>query len=430
MFEYVASGLAHTRVAKKILRELYAQDPNHPALKLINDMIKSINFDHHKMSFLFNAYTELELGKVFNSVIYDDTLNNIYADSGGLQMVTLGHKSTPELKDKVYNVQSKMSTIGMAFDEIPVETRGGRSEKNDTTARLFNSLILDDKAKLTGENLKRQIEVFKQNPDNKCRPMMIIQGNCYSTYQKWTDIVLNEVHHNDWKYIKGISSGAAALGQGTLEDFKRLFYMTHLDLPSEFTVDHYHLLGVGSLSRMLPVYPLLRNGSIPKDCLISYDSTTHTSGISNGKYFKDSKLMEFTQYKNRDFYSILDDINMNVTKLGFDPINEDFLFYRICQPSLWNDKCGEDPYNEFHTIFAYLVGSILNFMKCIDQLKVDNDYYERFANSKSLLTPLNTYESCRDLHDFYEWERVFTKVLRSKKVYNKADIAPSLDEYF
>lgn len=427
MFEYVASGLAHTRISKKILRELPS---NHEAVQIISDLMKALNFDHHKMSFLFNAYTELELGKIFNTVIHPGTLHNIYADSGGLQMVTLGHTSDDEMKSKVYEIQSNLSTVGMAFDEIPIQLRGERSERNNTDLRLFDGDALEEKAKLTGQNLKNQIETYLANPNNKSRPMMIIQGNCYETYQRWTEIVLDEIGHNNWKYIKGVSSGAAALGQGALEDFKRLFYMTHLELPEEFKVDHYHLLGVGSLSRMLPIFPLMNNGTIASDCLISYDSTTHTSGISMGKYFKDAKLMDFAQNKDIVFYEIFNDINQNVKSLGFDPIDEDRLFARICQPALWNDTYGSETYNEFHTIFAYLASSVLNFMKCIDRLKDDPAYYEEFAQAKKLYMPLKTYGSCRDLKDFGEWERCFTKVLRSRRIHNKADVPPSLDSLF
>lgn len=429
MFEYVASGMNHTRISKKILRELHAINPQDPAILIINDMVKSINRDHHKMSFLFNAYSEIGLGHIIDAIIQPDTIYNTYADSGGLQMITLGHVSTPELRENVYKVQSNLSTIGMAFDEIPVETRG-RSDKADTAGRLFSESLMLTKAKQTGQNLREQIEFFKNNPNNRCKPMMIIQGNCYDSYNRWTDIVLKEVNPNDWKYIKGISSGSAALGSGALEDFKRLFYMTHLGCSQDFKVDHYHLLGVGSLSRMLPIYPLINNGSITEDCLVSYDSTTHTSSISNGKYFYNDRLDEFTKNKDKVFYDVVRDINKNMKTLGFGNINEDHLFYRLCQPSLWNDKVGEKPFEEFHTIFAYLVSSIYNFMECIDKLKADKAYYEKFAISKELLTPLQTYETCRDMKDFFEWERCFSKVLRSKGISNKADVSPSLDDIF
>lgn len=429
MFEYVASGMNHTRISKKSLRDAAIQNKNDPTIELINAMTKSINRRHHKMSFLFNAYAEVLLGNIINDIIYKDTIYNTYADSGGLQMITLGHTSTPLLRKNVYNVQSNLSTIGMAFDEIPVETIG-RSDKADTSGRLFCNSLMLKKAKETGENLREQIENFKDNPNNKCKPMMIIQGNCYDTYNRWADIVLKEVNANDWKYIKGISSGSAALGSGALEDFKRLFYMTHLDIPSEFKVNHYHLLGVGSLSRMLPVFPLINNGSITEDCLISYDSTTHTSSISNGKYFYNSRLSEFAKNKNKDFFNVVADINNNMATLGFGPINEDHLFYRICQPSLWNDIIGESIYDEFKTIFSYFISSVYNFMNCIDRLKDDTQYYEEFAISKKLLMPLKTYETCRDLTDFFEWENCFSKVLRSNSISNKKDVPVSLDTLF
>lgn len=431
MFEYVASGLNHSRINKNSLKHAFKADPNSPVINIINELISSIQKDNHKVSFLFNAYTEKSLGDVFTSIIRPDTIYNRYADSGGLQMVTLGHVSNEAMKEKVYKIQADYGTVGMCFDEIPVTTIG-KGSVTDMSNRRFDPTMVDAKAKETGANLKRQIEVFNGIPNNKCKPMLIIQGNCYDSYNRWLDISLKEVGHNNWKYIKGISSASSSFGSGVLEYFQQLFYMTHLDLPNDFTVDHFHLLGVGSLSRLLPLMPLLKNGKIKDSTTISYDSTTHTSGISLGSYYMNKRLMDFTKYKDLDFYNIFDDINKNLAELGFNSIDEEHLFHRLSQPNLWDDKMGVNVhvYEEFFTIFAYLVSSIHNFISDVDCLRYDNAYYEDFAISKGLLLPLNSFQDCRDFKDFSEWENVYRKVLKSKKIISLGDAPPNLNDFF
>ena len=317
MFEYVASGLSHAALNKKYLSDEVDNNLYGECITNINNMFKAINQDHHRVSLLFNAYIEKHYGVLFNKLFYKNTLNNIYSDSGGLQMITLGHTSTDELKNSVYDIQSNLSTVGMCFDEIPVTVNA--NEKTSTTnmsARIYDVNVFAQKAKETGINLKNQIEYFKNNPNNMCKPMIILQGNCFDTYQQWTDIVLNEIGHSNWKYIDGIALGGAALGQGVYEDLQRNFYCTHVELPSEIKIKHYHLLGVGSLFRMLPMMALIRDKKI--DAHISYDSTTHTGGISRGNYFISDVPTNFPQYKDKYFYIVLDDIHKNMKKLNLN----------------------------------------------------------------------------------------------------------------
>lgn len=416
MFEYVASGLSHAAFNKKQLSDEVNNNLYGECITNINNMFKAINQDRHRMSLLFNAYIEKHYGVLFNKLFYKNTLNNIYSDSGGLQMVTLGHTSTDELKNSVYDTQSNFSTVGMCFDEIPVENISSVSSTSNIKNRLFSNSLLKENAKETALNIKKQIEYFKNNPNNMCKPMIILQGNCFDTYQQWTDIVLNEIGHNNWKYIGGISSGAAALGSGVLEDFKRAYIITQVDLPTELKVNHYHILGVGSLLRLLPFIALKKNKIIPSDLLISYDSTTHTGGISRGNYFISDVPTNFPQYKDKYFYIVLDDIHKNMKKLNLNiNITESMIYDRISIPSNWK-KGNYTITDEYNTLLAYLISSIYNFMCSVDKLYEDDSYYEEYAHHKGLLIPLNAYSKCTDRKDFEEWMKCFKSILYSNPV--------------
>lgn len=429
MFEYVISAIDYTRIGNKALLDMYNNNNDDECIKNINKLLKSINRPNHKLSILFNAYTEEKVGHALSKILYKDTINKIYSDSGGLQMVTLGHTPTEELKNKVYNIQSNYSNVGMCFDEIPVVIKGEKSVRGDTKNRFFDMSILDAKAKETGVNLRKQIEHFKNNPNNKCNAMMIIQGNCFESYQRWTDIVLNEIGHHNWKYLESIAIGGAALGTGMLEDFKKTFFCTNLNLPSDINITQYHLLGVGSLVRMLPIIALQKSGIIDDKKIISYDSSTHTSFTVNGLYFKNHGRFPFPTIKNKNYYQVLDDINKNMNILGNDIIKDEYLYHRLSMPTLWNEKYKNDVYNNYHTIFAYLVSTIYNFTTSLDKLLYDNNFFDEFSIKTKLFNPVNAYMTCRDVNDVNEWIKCFQSIIDTNSIEHVTN-AVTLDNFF
>lgn len=423
MFEYVASGLAHTRLNKNSINTLPKDDKT---IVAINNMIKSLKVYNHNIAFLFNAYTERKLGVSFQNLFYPNTLDNIYADSGGLQMVTLGHQSNSEMKMDVYKTQAELSTVAMSFDEIPVEFSGLRSTRHDVQSKLFNGKLLKEKAIISSKNLKEQIEYFKSNNETKCKPMLIVQGNCYNSYNDWANISLEEIGKENWKYIKGLAIAGTSLGIGPMEDFKKAFCAFNLELPEDYVCNHYHLLGVGSISRLIPILAIKDR---VKDTIISYDSTTHTSGISRGQYFYDNNMIKFPQTKIKPFYYTLDSINENLSSIGLHSIEEEHLYARLSNPSLWDKKYKEDVYSEFYTIFGYLFSSIYNFMHTINQLETNQSFFDNYIDKKGIYLPTKTFKECITYQDFLVWEKTHTGIL-SKAVSNMDHVPLTLDNYF
>ena len=165
-YDYVASGLSFTRVGRVGLKE--------ETFDFINNYVEKIQSDQHKFSMLFNAYKEKSLGERLYSR-YKKSCKNIYSDSGGLQMITLGENITQEKKRMVYDVQAKNSTIAFQFDEIPVVVEGEKSEKLDVQNRFFDESFLEEKARHSGRNLKEQIDYFREI-GSETKPFLILQG--------------------------------------------------------------------------------------------------------------------------------------------------------------------------------------------------------------------------------------------------------------
>lgn len=430
--EYVASGLAHTRINRSAeLVDRLLVDPTDNSIPELNRLLKSINGRNgHSMSLLFNAYKEIGLGKTFKKVIYPGTIAEVHSDSGGLQMITLGKVPTPKLRADVYARQAELSSIAMSFDEIPVYVDGERSTRLDTSNRYFDPSVFEAKARLTGENLKDQIDHFIACKTT-CKPLMIIQGNCFNTYQQWTNIILDVIGKDRIKYLGGIASGTASLGQGPLEDFKRTFYMFMIDIPEELKTKHFHLLGVGSLVRLIPLIAMARAGLVYENCTVSYDSTSHTSGLSMGNYYMNYRLDNIPKYQNAQFFKVLENINASLDRRGQGLVEADWLHRRISQPKLWSEKFDDtNGFEEYRTIFGFLTSSIDNFTSEVYNLLHDGDELDRYCASRNILKQVRSFVKCQNQADFEKWCDQLGHTLKSKAVISTLNKTPDLGGFF
>jgi hypothetical protein len=75
-------------------------------------------------------------------------------------------------------------------------------------------------------------------------------------------------------YIKSVAVSTVAIGPGQLEELERSFVFK--EIQREYGIKHLHLLGVGSVERVLP-FALAK---YDEDTMISYDSTSHAMSSS------------------------------------------------------------------------------------------------------------------------------------------------------
>jgi hypothetical protein len=389
MLEYVASGSSYFKL-------MYAESLEPQNLDFFARTFGSLNNTHnHKISLLYNAYTEKRPGEWMGEH-YRPLVHSIHADSGGLQMVTLGRTITNELKEEVYDSQARNSDIAMCFDVIPVRTLdAGRSERLDLSNRRFDRTDLERCARETGRNLRRQIDFFDEK-GSKARPMLITQGNDYDSYMKWTEYVVQELDEYHVSRIGGIAMGAAALGKGSLEDFKRAFYFTQL--PIKLESKHLHLLGVGSVYRMIPQFIFMQNG-LYEGVEMSYDSTTHTSGVTQGRYYKDDLALNFTRAFDDNYRIVWEDIKRNFPFYEYD-LNT---FYEALNISsrTYQEKHGNiDP--SLQTYGVFVSSAIKNFLAHVEKLQNSRDEIMKMARGIDA-TAFNALYSVRTKQDFDHW---------------------------
>lgn len=391
MLEYVASGSSYFKL-------MYAESLEPQNLDFFARTFGSLNNTHnHKISLLYNAYTEKRPGEWMGEH-YRSLVHSIHADSGGLQMITLGRTITNELKEEVYDSQARNSDIAMCFDVIPVRTLdAGRSDRLDLNNRRFDRTDLERCARETGRNLRRQIDFFDEK-GSKSRPMLITQGNDYDSYMKWTEYVVAELDEYHVSRIGGIAMGAAALGKGSLEDFKRAFYFT--ELPINLQSKHLHLLGVGSVYRMIPQFIFMQNG-LYQNVEMSYDSTTHTSGVTQGRYYKDDLALNFTRAFDDKYRIVWEDIKRNFP--FYDYSLETFYEALNISSRTYQEKHGNiDP--SLQTYGVFVSSAIKNFLAHVEKLQNSRDEIMNMSRGIDA-TAFNALYSVHNKQDFDHWLR-------------------------
>jgi hypothetical protein len=398
------------------------------ALKPIHDMVHKVNswYDYHSFGVLFNAYNEPDDGQYH--VDYFSPYS-IQVDSGGLQMITLGHTPNDELRDKVYRVQAKYGTHAMCFDEIPLRTEG-KSQFVNSENRKYDRSMVDECTKQTARNICKQIDVFDEL-QTKCKPFMIIQGNDIDTYQEWADKLLKHIPQDYQAKLAGIASGGGCLGNGELEDVERYFTLAKLQVPDNLT-NHFHLLGVGSPNRIQTLMKLQH--LFKENQLISYDSTKHTGGVIRSQIQVGSQIWMIGRHRTQTYWKIWHLFDtFQKTKLGLNFTEEQFHDNLLLSAEDRVAKTGNPEDNvqamcDLNNIrFALLLFSVHNLFEMVDKLKNESNYVSK--TKKKYEGMYHTLEHLNTVDDFKKWKREYGKYFDSKRTASIEDNGSSLEEF-
>lgn len=414
-FEYISSGNSHIRV---IFAEAH-QDED--CLSWLKDKFGFLNTfsPYHKFGLLANAWTESNFGEIFQN--YKPAINQIMLDSGGLQIVTQGMEVTDKIKDQVYNVQAKWADSAMCFDEIPLSMSGDKSIRTDVSQRWFDRSKHVDCATRTGKNVARQIEVFLEQ-GSTAKPFFIAQGNDLETYQEWTEVAMKQIPSSHRKYIAGVAMGSPALGFGIFEDIKKAFYFRELPIETNCM----HILGAGSISRLLPFVILAQCGTY-KDLHISYDSSTHSSGVNFGRYFLGAKNMNFPkEYDDAIYKKMYADIENN----GFHPgVDVKHFHEALLMPSKEYEKKFGSRVPFIKMFNALFCSSVRNFITELDKCYADKTYLINTLGRKEKNIYLMLYK-IKTIDDFRHWEREVGRHVASKAVGTSSRVETNIEDLF
>lgn len=421
-YEYVESGVAHSRVT-------YTSVFNFPhVVDAVKRSIREMQGrNNHLFSFLYNAYTEDAIGENFNK-FYREDLNNIYSDSGGLQAVTRGHNIDSSMKNKVYESQGKYSTIAMSFDEIPVKVEG-KSERGEIHNRSFDPEYFQHTAEASAFNLEEQIDNFL-NRKVVTKPLMIVQGNNVDYFCRWVDIILKNIPKEKHEFIAGLSISGASIGTGAIEDVERLFSFSEIQAP-DYMKKHLHLLGVGSIDRLLPLAAFVHSGLFPEDLLVSYDSTTHSSSVTMGRYFReDGKAIDYgrSDYKVMDevitgilnrFPGYIDDIDRNLA----------YIIMTTARKEIFAKYTEHDIEYYYHNLYNLLtLYSIDNFTANVNKITDSKSNFKNrcYTRKYNYLVPLL---DVKNKDDYQYWYHNMLPYVKSKRIQEVNPASVTLDDF-
>jgi len=236
-----------------------------------------------KVSSLFNAHTEKVKVKEINELTRMG-FERLYADSGGLQIVTVGSEITPQMKNDIYKVQTN-ADFAFCFDEIPLKIQGerGRNERSNVLNKTFDPADCGPLGEQTGKNVKEQVELF-QKLGAKTKVILICHGHEVDDFLRYYDSIASKLEDHDYDNIGGISIAKTAAGNEAKESIilsraaKKIASICHPNVRQQM-----HILGVGAISKLRPLVYLIRSGFLTEYPIISYDSSSHTSCFDYGQ---------------------------------------------------------------------------------------------------------------------------------------------------
>lgn len=302
--EYIVSGTSFTRLSYK---------------EILND--PTIIHDIKEMFAKFNGkYPKNQLSLLFNAFVEDDFVNllpkydvPIYADSGGLQIITLKTKElTEELKTEIYDVQSKID-YAFCFDEIPLyiaESAKGNSARTSMDGKFVVGDEIYAKGCATGKNIQNQINHFKK-VGSETKVFVILQGNSKDDWVNFCQGVFEQLDESHYPHIEGLAIADTCIGNGVLEAADMFSVIPLLPCPEPFK-KRLHLLGVGSISRLIPIIVMVKSGYLPEDTYVSYDSTSISSAFVFGRFLSEDKTINFDKCDEDEHNAEIEEIVVNM----------------------------------------------------------------------------------------------------------------------
>ena len=267
----------------------------------IEDTIKLLEYTEKKLkgyfnfSTLFNAYQEENGGKTLheNNKFGHD---KVYADSGGLQVLTSGKTINNEVKEKVYTVQAKYSDYAMTFDEMPLKVAPdlGKKAFAGDDGQVYIDEMIEPMAELSASHIQTQIDIFnKMKAPTKILP--ILHGYDVPSFLKYGKTIFNNLQHIG-EHIQGVAiaslRGHADNKVGIMKIFDYVPKILNDDSIDKKYFQHIHLLGVASPQRILPMIMMIKKGLLPIKKL-SFDSTAITKAYTFGRVYQ-----TVDEYKN------------------------------------------------------------------------------------------------------------------------------------
>jgi hypothetical protein len=393
------------------------------------------------VSTLYNAYTEKNHVKEFERL---DNLGSasVYADSGGLQIVTAGKSITEDIKREIYKTQT-YADYAMCFDVIPltsVSLTRTRNERSNVGNKIFMNEDHQKSAFATGDNIKAQASYFRES-GAKTKVVIIVQGNTTQDMVNFYRNIESRLSPEDYENIGGMAIADTCMGNGEAESIEMLRAAKQIaDFCHPNVRKHLHVLGVGSIARMRPILYLLKSGYLHEFERVSYDSSSHTSTFQYGLLKLNGTCKSIGSYKT----PAVDKHFRNVYRLFSDTFSQ-YITEDKWMDYVFGDGTGDWKYSTIknRTLLlsdtnaiavtllcnaAHTYYQIHNFVTNLD--RVYQDEYKVFKSDPTVKeTAMNGLLGVTDEKQMNAWVAQHNNKLVSKRIKRDEDNV-SLEEFF
>ncbi len=420
--EYVASAPGRLGFTNQ---EIMASDEFRELLKMYFGIIhRDRPKEEYDYAMLYNAYTEQEIPEKLETFGWFDAKTR-YADSGGLQAITLGADITDEFKKSIYKNQCLNADIGMCFDEIPlhIASDGGSKIGSQNDRYLFENMIVP-KGIETGQHINNHILEFRKYTESNAKVMAIGQGQDYDSYAKYIGAVVDNIDVENYEYIQGVSLSGACRGNNLFTNIDIFNTVRHLDVPNQFK-NHIHFLGAGTFSKIIPAIIMHQSGFL-KDFKLSFDSTSHMSSYDFGFYqFYDPDTLKTNMISLSGKKRSAEVDNVYRTKI-YEPYKElwdhigvtdleDLFRYTIytdldelkgVKPKEFRRHSPKSMYVYHLVKIIYIHSQILDFNKVLNDYRLGRIGLDNMFSDKKFKKALTLLKNVRDDQDYMEWAKI------------------------
>ncbi len=391
-----------------------------PASQYLKDKLGG----HVEISGLFNAFTEEMFATRVDETGYDfqDLFpDGMYADSGGLQVLTQGKLIDEAMKKKIYSIQAKYANFAMSFDEMPFRMVDGQK------------VYLPDRVGIcgtqAGENLKEQIEFF-DSIDAKTKIFPIVQGLGLKDMSTYTLNMLNVLNKKQLGKLECLAVGGI---QSEFELLERSVNIYKINGIPPKVRNHFHILGVTGFRKLMPVMIGARNGLMPGIKKLSFDSTTFTKSYLLGNIQPSLADIKADKQKRslgkvrdafvEDYYQQMWDFWKDIPENVFDSVED------MIEHSCFNSKgltTAAQQYKEWapeHGIktitqkYVYVYYNTFKFMEILEAYLEGKIQISDFMGSYKQLNLLQALEEIDNTDDFDNW---YVEVRKMAKVDKKS----------
>jgi hypothetical protein len=373
----------------------------------VKNLIPDMELD---VDILYNAFTEAEFGHHINTN-NRFSFTKMYADSGGLQIVTLGKQVTDAIKKDIYKNQCH-ADFAMCFDEIPTRSilkSNGASSRSRVSDKMYFQAEAEQCALKTAHNIKEQCETISKINDTT-NVMYIVQGNTEQDMYEWFKYGTTVL--DDYSRIGGLALADTCMGNGMLESVD--MFIAYNRIREEFgedkTKNHIHLLGVGSVNRLVPLL-WVKDSLLPKDITVSFDSTSFSMTYMMGKFMtpagKIIKSKDWEAYMN----TVVDYFHDCIVESYPDFDKKVFVEHYMksimsTADTINNSPDGTTYVSQAHitaTIVYQLFGFVAQMRGVIDAMKTSN-------------SPISKLQHAKNYDDVLKWKTQYSRYIDSSRI--------------